>query len=138
MITENPHHLLSQLPVPKGLPLLGNLLQIDLHKLHSILEEWATIYGDIYQFKLFNKTVVAISDPTLIQSIMRDRPETYRRVSAIERVGAELSSNGAFAAEGEQWRHQRQVTMQAFKPEQLRQFFPVLHHNCGTVAKALA
>jgi cytochrome P450 len=70
----------------------------------------------------------AISGPTLIQSIMRDRPETYRRVSAIERAGAELGSNGVFAAEGEQWRHQRQVTMQAFKPEQLRQFFPVMHN----------
>ena len=128
MITELPHHSLSQLPGPKGLPLLGNLLKIDLQKLHSILEGWAGIYGDIYQFKLFNKTVVAISDPTLIQSIMRDRPETYRRVSANKRVGAELGSNGVFAAEGEQWRHQRQVTMQAFKPEQLRQFFPVMLH----------
>jgi cytochrome P450 len=127
MTTQNPHHSLSQLPSPKGLPLLGNLLQIDLQKLHSILEGWAALYGDIYQFKLFNKTVVAISDPTLIQSIMRDRPETYRRVSAIERVGAELGSNGVFAAEGEQWQHQRQVTMQAFKPEQLRRFFPMLH-----------
>jgi cytochrome P450 len=71
---------------------------------------------------------VAISEPTLIQNILRDRPDTYRRVSSIERVGAELGSNGVFAAEGEQWRHQRQVTMQAFKPEQLRQFFPMMHN----------
>lgn len=127
MITEQSRKSLSQLPGPKGLPILGNLLQIDLQKLHLILEEWAAIYGDIYQFKLVNKTVVAISDPTLIQNILRDRPDTYRRVSAIERVGAELGSNGVFAAEGEQWRQQRQVTLQAFKPEPLRQFFPVLH-----------
>lgn len=127
MITEQSRKSVSQLPGPKGLPILGNLLQIDLQKLHLILEEWAAIYGDIYQFKLINKTVVAISDSTLIQTILRDRPDTYRRVSAIERVGAELGSNGVFAAEGEQWRQQRQVTLQAFKPEPLRQFFPVLH-----------
>jgi len=128
MIAEKSRKSLSQLPGPKGLPILGNLLQIDLQKLHSILEEWAAIYGDIYQFKLVNKTVVAISEPTLIQNILRDRPDTYRRVSSIERVGAELGSNGVFAAEGEQWRRQRQVTMQAFKPEQLRQFFPMMHN----------
>jgi hypothetical protein len=68
MITEQPPHSLSQLPGPKGLPLLGNLLQIDLQKLHSILEGWAGIYGDIYQFKLFNKTVVAISDPGCVKT----------------------------------------------------------------------
>lgn len=128
MIAEKSRKSLSQLPGPKGLPILGNLLQIDLQKLHSILEEWAAIYGDIYQFKLVNKTVVAISEPTLIQNILRDRPDTYRRVSSIERVGAELGSNGVFAAEGEQWRRQRQVIMQAFKPEQLRQFFPMMHN----------
>ena len=126
MIPEKTRHSLSQLPGPKGLPILGNLLQIDLQKLHSILEEWAAIYGDIFQFKLVNRTVIAISEPTLIQNILRDRPETYRRVSSIERVGAELGSNGVFAAEGEQWQRQRQVTMQAFKPEQLRRFFPVM------------
>ena len=101
-------------------------MQIDLQKLHSILEEWSAVYGDIYQFKFANKTLVAISDPTLIQNILRDRPQTYRRVSSIERVGAELGSNGVFAAEGEQWQRQRQVTMQAFKPVQLRRFSPVM------------
>jgi cytochrome P450 len=120
-------HSQTKLPGPKGLPVLGNLLQIDLKKLHLILEEWASVYGDIYQFRLANKTVVVISEPTLIQDILKDRPQTYRRISAIERVGAELGSNGVFAAEGEQWQRQRQVTVQAFKPEQLRRFFPTLH-----------
>jgi cytochrome P450 len=128
MFTEKPYHLLSQLPGPKGVPVFGNLLQINLQKLHSILEAWAAIYGDIYQFKLANKTVVAISNPTLIHNILRDRPQTYRRVSAIERVGRELGSNGVFAAEGEQWLRQRQVTMQAFKPDPLRRFFPVMRN----------
>lgn len=32
---------LSELPGPKGLPLLGNLLQLDLKQLHRVLERWA-------------------------------------------------------------------------------------------------
>ena len=124
MITEKQRNSLSQLPGPKGLPILGNLFQIDLQKLHSILEEWSDLYGEIYKFKIANKTVVAISDPTLIQNILRDRPQTYRRVSSIERVARELGTHGVFSAEGEQWQRQRQLTMQAFKPEYLRQFFP--------------
>jgi cytochrome P450 len=116
----------SPLPGPKGLPILGNLLQIDLHKLHLILEEWAGIYGGLYQFKLANKPVVAISDTELIQQILRDRPQTYRRASPIESITKELGTHGVFAAEGEQWQRHRTLTMQAFRPENLRRFFPTL------------
>jgi cytochrome P450 len=112
--------LSSPLPGPKGLLILGNLLQIDLHKLHLILEEWAGIYGGIYQFKLANKPVIAISDTELIQQILRDRPQTYRRTSPIARITKELGTHGVFAAEGEQWQRHRTLTMQAFRPENLR------------------
>ena len=91
MITGKQRNSLSRLPGPKGLPVLGNLLQIDLQKLHLILEEWSGIYGEIYKFKIANKTVVAISDSTLIQNILRDRPQTYRRVSSIERTKIQLT-----------------------------------------------
>jgi len=128
MTADNRPNSLSRLPGPKGLPVIGNLLQLDLLKLHSILEQWSDIYGDIYKFKIVNKTVLAISDPVLIQNILRDRPETYRRVSSIEQVGGELGANGVFAAEGEQWQRQRQIIMQAFKPENLRRFFPTIHN----------
>lgn len=118
--------LLSQLPGPKGLPILGNLLQIELHKLHLILEEWADQYGDMYRFSLAHKPVVVISNPELIQYILRERPHTFRRGGAIEQISRELGTHGVFAAEGDQWRRQRALTMQAFKPEPLRRFFPTL------------
>ncbi|MGR8941514.1 MAG: cytochrome P450 [Gammaproteobacteria bacterium] len=116
----------SRMPGPKGLPVLGNLLQLDLHRLHLILEAWADRYGDIYQFRLANKPVVAIGDTELIQQILRDRPQTYRRASPIESVSKELGTHGVFAAEGEQWRRQRTLTMLAFRQENLRRFFPTL------------
>ena len=41
MSSKNRLQTISQLPGPKGLPILGNLLQLDLGKLHLILEKWA-------------------------------------------------------------------------------------------------
>jgi cytochrome P450 len=126
MSTEKTARLMSQLPGPKGLPVVGNFLQLDVQKMHSILEAWADLYGGLYKFRLFHKTIVAISDPVLIQSILRDRPKTYRRGGNIEQISRELGTHGVFAAEGTQWQQQRQLTMQAFKPEHLRRFFPTL------------
>ncbi|MGR8979614.1 MAG: cytochrome P450 [Gammaproteobacteria bacterium] len=118
---------ISRLPGPKGIPILGNLLQIDLRRLHSILEAWADNYGAVYKFRLTNKTVVAVSDPELIHTILRDRPQTYRRAGSLERVARELGTHGVFSAEGDQWLRQRHLTMQAFRQENLRRFFPSLH-----------
>lgn len=87
---------LADLPGPKGLPVLGNFLQLDINKLHLILEGWADIYGGMYQFSLFHKTVVAISDPALIQAILRDRPATYRRGGAIDKFPMKWTYTGYF------------------------------------------
>lgn len=37
-----------------------------------------------------------------------------------------MDIHGVFSAEGEQWQHHRQLTMQAFRTEHLRSFFPML------------
>ena len=122
---------ISQLPGPKGLPVLGNLLQIDLLKLHSILENWSETYGGIFKFKVAGKTILGISDTELIQQILRERPETFRRVSSIESIAGELGANGIFGAEGEQWQQQRAIVTKGFKAENLQHFYPKLRRLTG-------
>jgi cytochrome P450/nitrite reductase/ring-hydroxylating ferredoxin subunit len=117
---------LAHLPGPKGLPLIGNALQLDPKRLHLILEQWRRRFGSIYTFKLMHRPFVVIAAPDLIQHMLRDRPETYRRISAIESVPKEMGINGVFSAEGEQWRRQRRLAMQALDTRHLRQFFPTL------------
>jgi cytochrome P450 len=114
------------LPGPRGLPLVGSLLQLKATQLHTILEHWAETYGPLYTFWLARKPVVAIAAPALIQEVLRHRPETYRRLGSIARVLEEIGGNGVFAAEGAPWRRQRRVVQQALALPQLRQFFPTL------------
>lgn len=123
MLSESRLQTISQLPGPKGLPIFGNFFQLDLSKLHLILEKWSECYGGIYRFKLLNKVIVAVGNPDLVQSVLRDRPDTYRRISTIELAARELGTHGLFTTEGEQWRRERFVTMHAFKSEYLRRFF---------------
>jgi cytochrome P450/nitrite reductase/ring-hydroxylating ferredoxin subunit len=121
-----PIRSLQQLPGPRGLPLLGNSLQLDLSQLHKILEQWSDTFGPIYKFNIGNKPHVVIAEPELISKILRDRPETYRRLGTIEPVLRELGVNGVFSAEGDDWRRQRRMVMYALDTKHLRRFFPTL------------
>ncbi|MFQ5675823.1 MAG: cytochrome P450 [bacterium] len=123
---QSPGRTLSDLPGPKGLLLLGNMLQLDLKHLHLTLEQWSDVHGPLYKFKIANKRVVAVSDPDLMNEILRQRPETYRRLRNIEPVFKEMGINGVFSAEGDHWKRQRRLTNQALNAAHLRNFFTTL------------
>ena len=117
---------LTELPGPKGLPLLGNLLQLDLKQLHRVLERWSDEFGTLYKFKLGQRPVLVVTDPEINQRILRDRPKLYRRLGTIEPVFQEMGITGVFSAEGEGWKRQRRLTAPALDVQHLRQFFPTL------------
>ncbi len=102
-----PKRTLDDLPGPRGLPLLGNIHQLDLTKLHLILERWTAQYGPVYLFKMGAARVVAVSDPKWCDQVLRARPETFTRHSRTATVSSEMGIDGAFSAEGDAWRPQR-------------------------------
>jgi choline dehydrogenase len=117
---------LSDLPSPRGLPLLGNALQFDVPRLHLVLEGWAEEFGSAFTIGLGPKRIFICSDADLLQTALRERPERYRRFSPIESVFAEMKGNGVFSAEGEKWRPQRRLVMQALASKHFSSFFPIL------------
>ncbi len=117
---------LTTLPGPRGWPLVGNLFQLTVTQLPTILEQWADTYGPVYTFRLGRKPVVVLAAPDLVQAVLRQRPETFRRMDTIARVLEDIGGNGLFAAEGTAWRRQRRVVMPAVSLPQVRQFFPIL------------
>ena len=117
---------LTDLSGPKGLPLLGNLLQLDLKQLHRVLEKWCHEFGNLYLFELGRTPVVVVADPELIQQILRNRPKLYGRLGTIEPVFKEMGITGVFSAEGDDWKRQRRLTAHALDANHLRQFFPTL------------
>ncbi len=125
-LTDSAVRSLADLPSPRGLPLIGNLLQLAPQRLHLTLEQWSRELGPMYTLDLGTKSVLVCCDPELLQTVLRDRPEGYRRYSPIESVIAEQHANGLFSIEGEAWRPQRKLVMQALAATNFRAFYPVL------------
>ena len=125
-MTKSDIRSLSDLPSPKGYPLIGNALELDMPRLHLVLEEWAKEHGSKFTIGLGPKRVFVCSDPELLQTAMRERPERYRRFSPIESVLSEMKANGVFSVEGEAWRPQRRLVMQALAVANFRSYFPIL------------
>ena len=118
---------LHELPLPRGgIPLLGNLLQLSPTRLHLILEAWAREQGNLYQLRLASHTALVVSDWQAIAVILKARPDTFRRFSSIESVFTDMGISGVLSTEGEQWHRQRKLTMRAFDPAHLRDYFPSL------------
>ncbi len=134
---------IDDLPGPPGLPLLGNLLQIDKVHIHQQVEAWARKYGPFFRFRLGRERLLVVADHVAMGIVLRDRPEGFRRTKRLRDVAAEMGlAGGVFGAEGEAWRSQRKMVMAGFDPRHLRAYFPSLikvsHRLEGRWQKAAA
>ena len=116
----------ADLPGPGGLPLIGMLHRWKGSQAHRILEGWAATYGPIYRVRLGPQPIVVISEPDAMLTVLRERPQGFRRHFAVRPVFREMGLDGLFSAEGDDWRRQRPLVMKALDPTHLKRFFPVI------------
>jgi len=128
---------LQAIPGPKGKFLTGNLSQIDFEKFHHFARDNAKKYGSIYRLAFAHKPVVVLSNPGTVRSILKNRPDKYRRISTMESVFSELGINGVFSTEGEQWKIQRKIMNQAFKSSQIKNYQPIIDRSTERLSNVL-
>lgn len=117
----------SDLPGPRGLPILGNMLQMHPGRAHQDVEAWARRYGPYFKFRLGGRHFLGITDHENAIAVLRDRPDGFRRTVRLEQVVREMGVEpGVFAANGEAWQRQRRLVMAAFDPTHVRAYFPTL------------
>jgi cytochrome P450 len=95
--------------------------------MHQLAERWSERYGPIYRFDIGRRRIVVISDPDIINTVLRDRPDGFRRWSEIESITEEMwGTAGVFAAEGEDWRRARRLVVTALNTNHLQRYFEIV------------
>ncbi len=100
---------LNELPGPRGIPLLGNALDIKPKELHRLVSAWAEQFGSLFVFRVATTRILTVSDAETIQQLLRDRPDRFRRWRKIAGILADIKADGLFGAEGAKWRRQRNI-----------------------------
>lgn len=127
---------IADLPGPRGLPLLGSAHKlVPVSRSHLVFERWGREYGPIFRFTAGPRLVVGITDGEEINAILRDRPAGFRRWSEQRRVIHEINEAvpemkgtppAVFTAEGEEWKRQRRLIVNALNKDHLHRYFSVV------------
>ena len=123
---------IADLPGPKGLPVLGNSLQIKRHLLHKKFEAWSKEFGDFYRVSIGSRQLLVIADHQAFAKVLRDRPEGFNRTVRLAETWRDMGLQvGLFGANGEVWKRQRRMVMAGFDPAHVKDYFPALCKVAG-------
>ena len=128
---------IAELPGPRQVPVLGNAHQLPPARLHVKLEQWGRRYGPAFRFTMGPREVVAFTEPDAVNTILRERPDGYRRWRELESVADELGLSGPFTSEGDDWRRQRRLAVTALNSNHLRRYFEVINLATGRLRRRL-
>ena len=115
------------LPGPRAWPIFGNLLQMKSTRAHHDVEGWSRRYGPLFRIMFGREPILVVARHELVNAIMRDRPEGFRRPTVTQKISQEMGGiPGVFLAEGAAWRDQRRMVMAGFAPHAIKAYFPQL------------
>lgn len=114
----------KDLPGPSGIPLLGNILQIKSDDFHNDIQKWGDEFGPVFKFKLGHIPLIGILDSEIIDVILKQRPDQFKRQQKLREILNEAGAHGLFSAEGDEWKLQRKIISKGLDVKHQQTFFP--------------
>ncbi|KAG1808629.1 cytochrome P450 [Suillus subaureus] len=113
-------------PGPKGLPMLGNLLDLNDSQLWVSFSQWASTHGNVMYCKLFGQQIVVLQSHEVAKALLERRSSIYSDrppISTTEAIGSGF--NSAQLRYSDEWRMHRRIFHQSFRPEAVKDYLPI-------------
>ncbi len=111
-------------PGPRGIPLLGNALEMARDPL-TFLTRISRTYGDVVHFTLPGQHIYLFSHPDAIEEILKRSADDLRKDN-FTRALSVVVGQGLLTSEGDFWRSQRKLAQPAFHHHRVRAYGDVM------------
>ncbi|XP_069823410.1 cytochrome P450 2D15-like [Dendropsophus ebraccatus] len=102
-------------PGPRGVPFLGNILQVDFQNPTETLRQLRKEFGDVFSLQYFWRKIVVLNGFEVLKEALINRSEDIAdrpRFPIYEKIGYAGDSKGIVIARyGNSWREQRRFTL---------------------------
>jgi cytochrome P450 len=115
-------------PGPKGLPLLGNLLEFRRDVLRYYLE-WSREYGDAVSLNLAGWPAVLLNNPDYAEYVLVRNHRNFIKFRLFFRKVQAIFGQGLLTSEGEFWHRQRRLAAPAFHAQRVAGYGDVMVHD---------
>ncbi|KAF8883978.1 cytochrome P450 [Infundibulicybe gibba] len=125
-------------PGPKGLPIIGNLLDMPAHKPWVIYNEWSKTYGDIMHLNILGQSIIILCSTRRTTDLLEKRSSISSDRPRMPMLLEVMRCDCFFSLlpYGRRWRRQRQLFHGRFHMNTVSKYLPV--QSCGTRRLLLA
>ncbi|PRP98513.1 Epi-isozizaene 5-monooxygenase/(E)-beta-farnesene synthase [Enhygromyxa salina] len=126
----------AQPPVPRGLPLLGNLLDW-VRDPFAASTRWAEEHGDIVEMRTPGPSAYLLFEPTLVRELLVTRAGAFRK-SALTRGMSCVIGDSVVTRSGQAWVARRRLLAPALRKAGLRRYTSVIVDHAHAYAQRWA
>ncbi|MFC7232497.1 cytochrome P450 [Saliphagus sp. GCM10025308] len=115
----------ESIPVPGGLPLLGNVLSIGRDPF-GFVEDDVADHGPVFRVSVPGLSFVCYAEPALVERVLVTDRDRYEKDPRERNLLGPLLGDGLLTARGETWERGREQVQPAFYPGRLRAYGEVI------------
>ena len=117
---------IDQLPGPHGVPILGNLFDLNTPNPMETIIGWGRQWGPIFRISMPGRDLVIVSGADLVEEICDDTRFGKQLGPGLKAPQDGLSSQGLFTSETDDplWRRAHNILMAPFSQQAMRGYLP--------------